>query len=76
MHKSCAKCVCQDTGDIHSGIPGILISLADAAGNRVVERCDACQRYYSDESACMAYSTLIGGRALYDKKGRAMWCAQ
>ena len=45
-------CACCDNNDsLFAGIPGILMS-----GNGVVERCDACERFASDEEARQAFA--------------------
>ena len=67
------KCVCEERGTVFSGIPGILVGPRMRQGSRLVERCDACQRFSSDESAALLYATKKGGGARYDGKGRAVW---
>lgn len=46
-------CDCELEGEFHSGIPGILAYVHDGKLDRgsVVERCDLCERYPSDEAA-------------------------
>ena len=45
-------CLCEDPQEIlHSGVPGVL-----SAASGVIERCDACARFESDEDAEQAWN--------------------
>jgi hypothetical protein len=68
------KCVCRAKGAVFSGVPGILAGPPDKQQRRVVERCDSCQRFASDESAGLSYAKLKGGGSRYDDHGRVIWC--
>ena len=67
------KCACQEPGEIRSAIPGILTGPPSRDGSRVVERCDLCERFQSDDSAGIMYATLVGGQVSYDKQLRVIW---
>jgi hypothetical protein len=47
------RCECEKRGFFFSGVPGILAHLENGrlAAGAVVNRCDLCQRYSSDEAA-------------------------
>jgi hypothetical protein len=47
------RCDCEWPGFFHSGVPGILAHMKNGrlAEGAVVNRCDLCQRYPSDEAA-------------------------
>ena len=47
------RCECEEPGFFCSGIPGILAHMEDGrlAKDALVNRCDLCQRYPSDEAA-------------------------
>jgi len=51
--KDDARCECESPGFFHSGVPGILAHMENGrlAKGAVVERCDLCRRYPSDEAA-------------------------
>jgi hypothetical protein len=62
------KCCCEDAGTVRSGIRGILVCpLGERSQSRVVERCDACARFDSDEAAAIYFATAKGGAAKYCK---------
>ena len=46
-------CDCEAPGFFHAGVPGILAHLQDGrvAPGALIERCDLCQRFPSDEQA-------------------------
>ena len=70
------KCCCEDEGTIRSGIRGILAGPPDAAGRRVMERCDTCERFDSDEAAAIYFATKRGGAVRYSGNGirlRVLW---
>jgi hypothetical protein len=52
------KCDCEQEGFFRSGVPGILAHMRDGrlASGAKVERCDACQRYATDQAA---YDQLV-----------------
>jgi hypothetical protein len=62
-----ARCECERPGSINSGVQGIVAGPPDKVGRRYVERCDACERYYSDEAAGLEYARVMGGGCGYDK---------
>jgi hypothetical protein len=68
------KCVCEKSGVVRSGIRGILAGPPNKRGCRIVERCDACTRFSSDEVAGLWYAWAIGGTSRYDKQTRVIWC--
>jgi hypothetical protein len=60
------KCCCEDAGTVRSGIKGILVCpLSDTGRTHVIERCDACERFNSDEVAAVHYATEKGGMVRY-----------
>ena len=69
------RCECQKQGIVNSGVNGILVGAPDATGQRYVERCDACERFYSDEAAGLEYARIKGGGCRYDKHQRVLWSA-
>lgn len=66
-------CGCEEPGSLNCGIPGILVGVPQDNGCRYVERCDTCERFDSDESACMEIVRLRGGRCGYDPDGYVVW---
>ena len=71
------KCCCEDTGTVRSGIKGILIGPLSNTGRKyVIERCDTCERFDSDEAAAIHYATTRGGTVRYSRCGnrpRIIW---
>ena len=67
-------CVCQERGVVCSGIRGILAGSPNKQGSRIIEKCDACNRFLSDEAAGLWYATARGGASHYDKQTRVLWC--
>jgi hypothetical protein len=68
------KCVCEERGVVRSGIRGILAGPPNNYGCRIMEKCDACDRFPSDESAGLWYASAKGGASRYDKQARVIWC--
>jgi hypothetical protein len=67
------KCCCEDKGTLRSGVKGILACpVSMNALSHVIERCDACKRFDSDENAAVYYATARGGRVRYSKCGNRM----
>jgi hypothetical protein len=67
------RCVCQDRGSFECGIPGILAGLPFQDGVRYIERCDACERFASDDDAGFEYVRLKGGLCVLDCEKRMVW---
>ncbi len=67
-------CVCEENGAVRSGIRGILAGPVNKHGCRIVEKCDACNRFSSDEAAGLWYARTKGGTSCYDKHTRVIWC--
>lgn len=67
------RCECQKHGALYSGVKGILLGSANEAGRRCIERCDACERFHSDEAAGLQYARIKGGSCRYDKQQRVLW---
>jgi hypothetical protein len=71
------KCCCQEEGFVRSGIRGILKCRSSRSLPRyVIERCDTCQRFRSDEAAAIYYATVRGGNVRYVRYGsesRVIW---
>jgi len=67
------RCCCEDQGAVRTGIKGILAYPSDRLLPKVIERCDACERFHSDEAAALHYVTIRGGVARYDKRSRVIW---
>lgn len=67
------RCECEKPGIIRAGIRGILAYPPDALGRRHIERCDACERFFSDEAAGLEYARANGGGCKYDKQRRVRW---
>jgi hypothetical protein len=65
--------VCRDPGSFNCGLTGILAGLPYDNGLRYIERCDACERFDSDETACRAYALVHGGSCFYDFDLRVVW---
>ncbi len=42
-------------------------------GRRYVERCDACERFVSDECAALEYAKIKGGGCRYDQHRKIIW---
>jgi len=62
------KCCCEDVGVVRSGIRGILACpLNERSQRRVIEKCDACERFASDEAAAIYFATLRGGAVRYSR---------
>jgi len=66
-------CVCQHAGTINSGVRGIVAGPPDKLRRRHVERCDACERFSSDEAAGLEYARLKGGGCSYEQRQRVIW---
>jgi hypothetical protein len=63
------KCCCESKGTVRSGIRGILACfLRERSRSLVIERCDACERFDSDEAAAIFFATLRGGAIRYNKR--------
>jgi hypothetical protein len=71
------KCCCEDAGTLRSGVMGILACpLNRTKLTYVIERCDACERFDSDEAAAIQYATARGGTVRYsrcDDRLRVLW---
>lgn len=67
------KCVCQDPSPFNWVLPGILVGRPQNNGHRYIERCDACERFLSDEVACEIYVRLTGGRVGHDRYGKTVF---
>jgi len=67
-------CVCEQDGTVCSGVRGILAGPPTKKGCRVVEKCDSCDTFSSDEAAGLWYAKLKGGASRYDKRTRVIWC--
>ena len=67
-------CVCEESGVVRSGIRGILSGPPTKYGCRIMEKCDACNLYSSDEAAGLWYARANGGTSRYDKRTRVIWC--
>ena len=67
-------CVCEDVGTVSSGVKGILAGPSNKHGYRIVERCDACERFSSDEAAGLWYALVKGGTSRYGTQTRVIWC--
>jgi hypothetical protein len=68
-----SRCECERPGTINSGVRGIVAGPPDRFGRRVVERCDICEQFCSDEAAGLEYSRVKGGGCRYDKYQRVLW---
>jgi hypothetical protein len=66
------RCCCEEAGALRSGVRGIVAGPADKSGRRIVERCDVCLRFPSDEAAGLWLVTVKGGVARYDKS-KVVW---
>jgi hypothetical protein len=66
------RCDCERRGHSRSRVRGILAFPADRHGALVIERCDACERFYSDEAASIYYSTRKGGTLRYGPHARSI----
>jgi len=71
------KCCCEDNGTVRSGIKGILVGpLSSTRRSQIIERCDACERFDSDEAAAIHYAMARGGTVHYSKcrnRLRVLW---
>ncbi len=67
------RCECQKPGAVYSGVTGILAGAPDEVGRRYIERCDACERFHSDEAAGLEYARTKGGGCRYDDCQRVLW---
>jgi hypothetical protein len=67
-------CVCEQSGAVRSGVRGILAGPPNKQGYRVMEKCDACNRFSSDEAAGLWYALVKGGTSRYGKRTRVIWC--
>ncbi len=67
------RCVCLEPGVLKSGIRGALAWPPYDNGVRHIERCDACERFPSDEVACKAYARVHGGWCGYDFSLKVVW---
>lgn len=67
------RCECEKPGTLYSGVIGILAGMPDSSGKRYVERCDACERFHSDEAAGLEYAQTKGGGSKYDVRKRVFW---
>ena len=67
------RCVCEEPGDFNCGIPGILAGLPGKNGRRYIECCDACERFASDDDACIEYARLKGGLCAFNPEKRIFW---
>src|SRR5712691_6354794 len=67
------SCECEKPGTINAGVRGVVAGPPDKLGRRRVERCDACERFYSDEAAGLEYARLKGGGCRYDRQQRIFW---
>lgn len=67
-------CCCeQKYAAVYSGISGIIMGPPNQHAPRVIERCDACGRFPSDEAAAVYYVTVMGGTVRYDEQLRVTW---
>jgi hypothetical protein len=66
------RCCCEEPGAIRSGLRGVLAGPSSNSGRRIVERCDTCRRFPSDEAAALWLARVRGGVARYDKS-RVVW---
>ena len=73
MKRVRARCECEKSGTVRSGVPGIIAGGPDNEGRRYVERCDLCLRFKTDDDAGSEYARIRGGRCGYDKEKRAVW---
>jgi hypothetical protein len=67
------RCDCQKLGVLCSGVAGILSGVPNRRGRRYIERCDACERFHSDEVAGLEYARIKGGGCRYDESRRVLW---
>lgn len=52
---------------------GVIAGPPDKLGRRVIERCDSCECFSTDEAAALGYVTSKGGVARYDAAYRVIW---
>lgn len=71
-----ASCVCTEAGVFNSGIAGILLGLARVDGSRLIERCDSCERFNSDDAACIAFARAHGGTCRFGTDLRVVWAPE
>lgn len=67
------RCECEKLGTVSSGVRGILAGPPDKHRRRCIERCDVCERFYSDEAAGLEYARIKGGGSSYDERRRVLW---
>jgi hypothetical protein len=67
------RCSCENQGAVRSGIRGVLAYPSDRLVPKIIERCDTCERFHSDEAAGLYYVTIRGGVARYDRRSRVIW---
>ena len=67
------KCCCESPGTINSGIRGVLAGPAIVDGQRIIERCDACERFSGDAEAAIYFASRKGGLLKLDEKARVIW---
>ena len=48
-------------------------AVPDQLGRRYIERCDACERFHSDEASGLEYARTKGGGCQYDERQRVLW---
>lgn len=68
-----SRCECEKPGTVSSGLRGILAGPPDKQGRRFIERCDACERFYSDEGAGLEYARIKGGGSGYAGRQQVLW---
>lgn len=67
------RCECEEPGAVYSGLKGILAGPPDKTGRRYIERCDACERFHSDDAAGLEYARAKGGGCRYGERRRVRW---
>lgn len=68
------RCECELPGTLRSGIKGVLACPAGESGKIGIERCDACERFHSDEAAAVYFATSRGGSLRYTaRQRRILW---
>ena len=66
-------CACQRPGPYYSGLPGILVGALRRRRFRIVERCDTCERFVSDEEAGEVYAAANSGSVRCNCRGRIIF---
>ena len=66
-------CVCVHPGFFKSGLRGVLAGPPRENGVRLIERCDTCERFQSDEHACLVYARVHGGWCGYNSDLKVIW---